>query len=158
MRHPTTRAIFMKSPSFSSPHYPLVRYPQSDRLNPATRSSLIQKIRPTYNACWAKKKILSLFADEKLVQTRSGSDESVVRQLRFGSSLNYLAAWKFTPTVSYPAAVITLPTPWVGARVSDAVFRRGEVGGSTWPGSYPGLSVSRYGPGTYPSLSVSRYG
>ena len=78
--------------------------------------------------------------------------------IRFGSSLNYLAAWKLTPTVSYPAAVITLPTPWVGARVSDAVLRRGEVGGSTWPGSYHGLSVPRYGRGTYPSLSVSRYG
>ena len=32
--------------------------------------------------------------------------------------------------MSYPAAAaITLPTPWVGARVSDAVFRRAEVGG-----------------------------
>ena len=105
-----------------------------------------------------KKKILSLFADETLVQIRSGSDESVVRQFVFGSSLNYLAAWKSTPTVSSPAASDHAAHPMGGRSCLRHCLQTRGGGETTWPGSYHGLSVPRYGRGTYPSLSVSRYG
>ena len=99
-----------------------------------------------------------LFADETLVPTRSGSGESVVRQFVFGSSLNYLAAWKSTPTVSSPAASDHAAHPMGGRSCLRHCLQTRGGGGSTWPGSYHGLSVPRYGRGTYPSLSVSRYG